>query len=132
MQEAERLVILHLQDVRMSGNEELRRVREKCGADAEVVIARIAANMFDEHVYIFTLEPVQFTIHQPQVPTIAVATDGTQRPEGCQFLCHLDAADVTGMPYLVAGFKVVQVLRIPVAVCVADNTDSVSFSQIRQ
>ena len=44
--------------------------------------------MLDEHIDIFTLEAVEFAIHQPQVTTVAVATDSPERTESSQTLCH--------------------------------------------
>ena len=76
--------------------------------------------MLDEHIDILALETVEFTIHQAQVAPIAVATNSPERSEGCQFLGHLHTADVASMPYLVAGLEVVQILLVPVAVCVAE------------
>ena len=119
VQEVERLVIFHLEDMTMPRDEELRRIGKERGAHAVVVVAGIAADMLDEHVDVLTLEAVQFPIHQPQVAAVAVATDGAQGPERRQPLGHLYGADVAGMPYLVAGLEIMQVFLVPVAMCVA-------------
>ena len=66
----------------MTSHEELRRIGKECRAYAEVIIAWITADMFDEYVDILTLESVQFTIHQPQITAVAVATDSPERSEG--------------------------------------------------
>ena len=49
----------------MTSHEELRRIGKECRTHAEIVVARIAADMFDEYIDILALKPVQFTIHQP-------------------------------------------------------------------
>ena len=103
----------------MAGNEQLGRRGIERGADRRVVVAGIAPNMLDQHVNILTLEAVEFAVHQPQVATVAVAADGTERAERCQPFCHLNGADVARMPYLIARFEVVQVLRVPMGVGVA-------------
>ena len=124
VKQVEGLVILHLQYMRMSRNEELRRIGEKRGAYAGVVVTGIASDMFDEHVGLLTLEAVQFAVHQAQVAAVAVTADSPESSEGSQFLSHLDSADVAGVPYLVAGLEIVQVFLVPIAVRVADDANS--------
>ena len=114
----------------VSGNEELGRAGEERSADRGVVVAGIAADVLDKHVDILALEAVQLTIHEPQVAAVAVAADGAERTEGGQTLGHLHSADIACMPYLVAGFEVMKVLLVPIAMGVADDSDS--FSQTRQ
>ena len=91
----------------MTCHKELRRIGKECRTHAEVVVARIAADMFDKHIDILTLESVQFTIHQPQVSAVAIATDSAEWTEGSQLLCHLYTTDISCVPDLVAGFEVV-------------------------
>ena len=124
MQQIECRVEFHFQYMRMSCHEELWRIGIQQLTDRGVVIAGIAANMFDEHIGLLALKTVQLTIHQSQVAPIAIATDSTQRTELSQSLSHLYTTDVACVPYLVAGFKVVQVLIVPIAVGVADDADS--------
>ena len=90
----------------MTSHEELRRIGKECRTHAEVVVTGIATDMFDEHIDILALKPVQFTIHQPQITAVAVTTDCAKRTEGCQFLCHLHITDISCVPDLVAGFEV--------------------------
>ncbi len=115
----------------MTSHEELRRIGKECRTYAEVVVARIAAYMFDEYIDILALESVQFTIHQPQVSAVAIATDSPERTEGSQFLCHLHTTDISCVPDLVAGFEVVQVLLIPIAVRIAQYTYFLHITLIR-
>ena len=107
----------------MTSHKQLRRIGKECRAYAEIIIAWIATDMFDEHIHIFTLKTVQLTIHQPKVSPVAVATDSPERSEGSQFLCHLHAPDIPGMPDLITRFEVVQILIVPICVGVAENTN---------
>ena len=107
----------------MTSHEELRRIGKECRAYAEVIIAWITADMFDEYVDILTLESVQFTIHQPQIAAVAITTDSPKRTESSQFLCYLHTTDIPCVPDLVAGFEVVQVFLIPIAVCITQNAN---------
>ena len=84
-------------------------------AYAVVVVARVASDVLDEHVDVFALEAVEFAEHQPEVASVAVATDCPEGSEGCEAVGYLDAADVVGVPYLVAGFEVVEVAVVPMA-----------------
>ena len=127
VEETECFVVLHFQDVRVSADEELRRRGVERGANAGVVVARIAADVLDEHVHVLALEAVQLAIHQPKVAAVAVAADGTQRPERSQPLGHLDGADVAGVPDFVAGLEIVQVFLVPIAVGVAEDADFLHF-----
>ena len=103
----------------MSRHEQLRRIGIEHGAHGVVIIAGIATNMLDEHINILALETVLFTIHQPEVATVTVATYSPERTEGSKFLRYLDTTDIAGMPDFIAGFKVMQILIIPVRVGIA-------------
>ena len=91
----------------MSCHKQLRRIGKKRGAHGEIIIPWIAPDMLDEHIDILNLETVQFSIHQPEVAAVAIATDRTERSEGRQLLSHLHTADIPCVPDLVAGFEVV-------------------------
>ena len=78
--------------------------------------------MLDEHIDILHLETVQFTIHQPQVASIAITADSTERTESSQFLSHLHTTDIPCVPYLVAGFEVMEVLLVPVTMRIDQYT----------
>ena len=123
MQQIECFVVFYLEDVRVTSHKQLWRIGIEHGAHGVVIVTWVATDMLDEHIDILALESVQFAIHQAQVAAVAVATDSTERAESLKLLSHLYATDVASMPYLVTGLKVVQVLLIPIAVCVADNTN---------
>ena len=97
----------------MSGDEQLWRIGKECRSHAGIVVSRITADMFDEYIDILALKTVQLMIHQSQVAPVAVAADSTERTERSKSVGYFRRPDVTGMPYLVAGFEVVQVLIIP-------------------
>ena len=80
--------------------------------------------MFDKYIHILTLKTIHLTIHQSQVATIAITADSPKRTELRQTVGHLHTADIPRMPNLVARFEIVQVLIVPVAVCIADDADS--------
>jgi hypothetical protein len=115
--------------MRVSCHKKLRRTGIEQFANRGVVIAGIASDMFDEHIGILAFESVQFTIHKSQVASITIATDSTQRTELSQSFCYLYTTDITCVPYLVAGLEVVQVLIVPIAVGVTD--DSYSLHDLR-
>ena len=109
MQKVQRLVVLHLQYVRVSSHKELWRIGKELRADRGIVVARIAANMLDEHIDILALKTIQLAIHQSQVATIAITTNSTERTESSQLLSHLYATYIACVPNLVAGFKVASI-----------------------
>ena len=124
MEQAEGFIILHLENMGVACDEELWRTSKERGADAWVVTAGITTDMLNEHINIFALKAVQFAIHKSQITTVAVAADGTEWAESRQALSHFYRTDVAGMPYLVAGFEVMQILLVPKRVGVAENSDS--------
>ena len=117
------LIKLHLQDMRMTSNEKLGRIGIERAPDGSIVVPRVTADVFNQHIHILALETVQFPVHQSEVTPVAVAADSPERPEGSQFLGHLHTPDVSGVPDLVAGLEVVQVFVIPIAMGVADNAN---------
>ena len=123
MEQVKRAVELHFQYVRVACDEQLGRRGKECGTYARVVVAGITAYMSHQHVHILTLPSQPFGEHPTEVTAIAVATDSPQRPEGGKSLGHLSRSDVAGMPYLVAGLEVVQVLFVPIGVGIAEYSD---------
>ena len=106
VEQTERLVVFHFQNMTVAADEQLRRHGVDLRAYAAVVVAGIAADMLHQHVNVFAFEPQLLFIHQPQVTAVAVAA---YRPEGSEFsksLSHLCRTDVAGMPYFVAGLEI--------------------------
>jgi hypothetical protein len=80
--------------------------------------------MLNQHIYILALKSVQLAIHQSQVSPIAVTADSAEGTECSQLLGHLNTTNIACMPNLVAGFKVMQVLIIPIAMGIAQYANS--------
>ena len=120
MQQSEQWVVLYLQYVRVSADEELRRSLHYLSAYARVVLAGVATDVLHQYLHLLTLEAQHFGEHEAQVTAVAVAADGTQRTKLSQALREHRRADVATVPYLVAWFEVFQVAVVPVGVGVAD------------
>ncbi len=116
VQHPQRLVILHLQDVRVSADEQLGRMHQQAALYRGVILARIAAYVLHQHLRPLHTEPQRLREEPTDLLPVDIAIHRPQRPEVRQTLCHLQRTDVTGMPYLVARLKVVQVLLVPVSV----------------
>ena len=127
VEQVERLVELHFQDVRVTADEELRRVLEDVGTDARIVVAGVAADMFHEHLSVLAFPAEHLREDAPHVTAVDVAIDGLQWTECRQFLRHFDGADVPGVPDLVAGLEIVEVFLVPVGVGVADDAYLLHF-----
>ena len=122
VEQLERLVVFHFQDVRVSGNEELGWRSIDLRAYAWVVVARISPDVSHQHVHIFTLPLQPFGVYPPQVATVAIAIDGSQRAELIQPLRHFYRPDIASVPNLVTRLEVVQVFIVPIGVGVADDS----------
>lgn len=124
VEQAERAVVLHLQDVRVARDEEPGRSREEHAADAAVVMAGIAADVLHEHVGGFAAEAQHDGEEAAQVAAVAVAAHGTERAEGGEAFGHLERADVARVPYLVTLGEVLRVAVVPVSVRVGEQAYS--------
>ena len=103
----------------MTCHKQLWRIGEERRANAEIVVARITADMFDEHIDILNLESIQFTIHQPQIAAITIAAYSTEGPKSRQFLRYLDATNVTSVPYFITRLEIMEIFLVPIAVRIA-------------
>ena len=119
VQQVQRAVVFHLQYVRVSAYEQLRRRGVYPRPYAGVVVAGVAADVFHQHVGVLAFPSQQFGIHQSQVAPVAVAAHRPEHAELGQAGRHLRRPYVAGVPYLVARLEVVQVLVVPVCVRVA-------------
>ncbi len=108
----------------MASDKKLWRIGIEQAPHRIVIIAGIATDMFDEHIDILTFEAVQFPIHQSEVPPVAVSTDRPERSELRKAFRHLHRPDISCMPYLVTGFEIMQIFRIPIRMRITDNSDS--------
>ena len=122
MEQIEGLVVLYFQNMGMPGYKQLRGRRINQSAHRRIVVARIAADVFDEHVDILAPEAVQLAIHQSEVAPVAVATDGTKGSKLCQPFSHFNRADVACMPNFIAGLEIMQIFVVPIGMGVTDDT----------
>ena len=124
MQQVQLLVVLNLENVAVATDEELGRTGVELVADAPIVATGISSDVRHQDVCALAV-PSQFLgIHQTEVTSVAVADDSTQRTELGQPLGYFHAADVAGMPYLVALGKVFEVFRVPVGVGVGKEANA--------
>ena len=118
VEHVERLVVLHLQDVGMSADEELWRTHHQASHYRGVVLSRITAYVLHHHLGLLHGEAQRLGIEASDVLSVDVSIHCTQGAEGCQALGHLQRADVARVPYFVATFEVFQVLFVPKCVCI--------------
>ena len=86
------------------------------GTYSRVIVTRIATDMRHQHVNILALPAQPLGIYAPQVATVTVAVDSSQRAELVQAFRDLHRADVASMPYIVARLEIVQVFVVPIGV----------------
>ena len=111
----QRLVILHLQYMRVPADEQLWGTHQNAALDGRVVVAGITADMLHQHLRPIHRETENLRIELPYHLPVNFAIHGTEGTESRQLLCHFQRTDVTGMPYFVTALKILQVLFIPVA-----------------
>ena len=108
----------------MTADEEGRRVCSECAPYRGIVVARITANMLDEHVGTLDGEAVYLGVAQADVAPVDVAIHGTEGAEGFELLGYLERTNVARMPHLVALGKVPCVAFIPIAMGVGEEADA--------
>lgn len=98
----------------------IERVRHR-----PVVVARIAADMLQQYVGLLTTEASPFGIAAPHVASVDIAMHGTK--DGLHRLKavrYLHRSDVSGVPDLITLAEVLFVPFVPIAMGVADDTDT--------
>lgn len=78
VQEIECLVGYHLQYMGVSGDEEIGRGGIETALDGAVVVARIAADVLHQDVYLFAAKPQYLGVSAPNVLAIDVSVDGAE------------------------------------------------------
>ncbi len=124
VQQTKFLVVKDLEDVAVTRNEKLGRMRKKKFSDARVVTAWIAANVCHQDVCAFACPSKSLSEESSHVAPVAVAINSSQWAELLQSHGHFQRTNVAGMPYLVARLKVLQVAVVPKGVGVAKQTDA--------
>lgn len=113
-------VVHHLEDMGVPADEEGGRAHEEGAADRGVVVARVSANVLDEHVGSLDGEAVDLWVAQPDIAPIDIAMHSAEGTEGFERLGHLERTNVSGMPHLIALGKVPCVAFVPMAVSVRE------------
>ena len=124
VEKSELLVVHDLEDVAVTGNEELRWLGIEAAADAGIVMTWIAADMLYEYFDAFALEAVFLTEPLADVVTVDVAKHSPQGLYCGKPVGDVETADVACVPYFVALGEIGFVAWIPVAVGVGKKTDS--------
>ena len=127
----ERAVVHGAADVAVSAYEELDGMLLQFGEDVAGPFARIASDVSHPDADTFERETLVLGIAQAHVLPIGVAPDDAARlARGFQSVADGNVDDIAGEPYLVAGFKVLQVAVIPHSVGVAHQADSFHISVV--
>ena len=116
MEQAEPLVVLHLQDMAVAADEELGRTGIDLLAYAGIVAARIAPDMGHQHLGALAVPAELHRKHTAKVASVAITADCPQGTELLKAQGKLERPDIAGMPNLVARLEVFQVSGIPIAV----------------
>ena len=124
VKQAQRGVVLHLEDVRVSANEELGRRGHQASHHAAVVTAGVAADVLHHDVDALAAKANLLGKHAAQVAAVDVAIHGRERMEPAEAQGHLGGADVAGMPNLVDVGKVEGITLVPEAVGVGEQADA--------
>lgn len=124
VEELELGVVLHLQDMAVTANEELGGTGKELVADAPVVTTRVTTDVGHQHVGSFARPAQQFGKHAAEVAAIAVADDGSKGTERGEAVGELHTTDVAGVPDLVALAEVLQVLVVPETMGITQQTNA--------
>lgn len=120
MKAAYRLVVQHLQYMRMPRDEQLWRTGEKCASNRSIIMTRITPYVLDEHIHFLTFKTIDLRIEMTDLIPVDIAIDSPQRLEGRQPACHLHVTDITSMPNLVAFTEVFLITFVPIAMGVGE------------
>ena len=99
--------------MRVAADKQFGRFGEQTSADGRVVIARISADVLDQHLRPVHGEAVDLRIEPANLLSVNVSVHGTQGAESGQSLRHFRRTDIARMPYLVAVPEVFQVFVVP-------------------
>lgn len=125
----EMAVVHSATDVAVSAHEEGDGMLPQFGEDVAGPFAGIATDVGHPDADALERETLVLGITQVHVLTIGVAPDDAARLAcGLQAVANGDVDDITGEPYLVASFKVLQVAIVPQSVGVAHQADGFHIS----
>ena len=102
VQQAERAVVFHLQDVRVAADEQPGRLLEDVGHHRAVVPARVAADVRHPHVHLFAAEAVVAGEKLADVLPVDVAPHAAHGLERLQTVHHVHRPPIARVPHLIA------------------------------
>ena len=100
----------------MAANKELRRICIQLGSYCRGIFTGIAANMGHQYIHLFALKSEFLREFGPDIVAIDVAVYTSERFKSFQLIRNGCCTKITGMPYLVAFFKVLEYSIIEVVV----------------
>ena len=102
--QALQLVVIHdLQDMRMTADEKPRGVSDQLFFHRRIIAGRITADVCHIDFHFFRCPPEFLRIEAPDILSVDVAIDAPQGFEVRQALGQLSGAEISGMPYFIAG-----------------------------
>ena len=124
METVEGFVVVNFENVRVARNEEVGRVGKDFRADASVVVAGVSADVFHQDVGLLHAEAQNFGEQAPHISAVDIAVNGSQRADVGQAVGHFHGADVACVPYFIALGKVFFVALVPIAMGIAEQSNS--------
>ena len=100
----------------VSADEKFRRTCHQAADNRRVVLARIPADMLDQHFRSVHREAVHLREHLPYFLPVYVAVNRPQGTESRQLLGYFYRTDISGMPDFVARFKIFEIFFVPISV----------------
>ena len=122
VEQTERLVVLHLQNMRMTTDKQLGRARQNTPCYRRIVFAGIAANVLHQHFSPLYPKTEGLRIKTTDVLSVNIAIHGTERAESSQTFGHFERTDVARMPDFIACVEILQVFLVPIPVRVGQQT----------
>lgn len=113
---AKLLISHHPQDVRVTTDKEIRRIRSDFLRHSTVISARVAADVRHPNIDAFAFEAIVFGMNRTNLAVVDIPIDSTQRLEFGQLMGHFYRTKITGVPNLVAVLEVLIDRRIDVSV----------------
>lgn len=115
VQASDSRVVHHFQQMRVTRNEEPRRMRINLATDAGIVFAGIAPNVLHQHIHLLTLPPIGLRESDTDIAAVDVAIHRTQWSDFCQSVSHFHDADVARVPNFIAVLEMLCIAFVPTA-----------------
>ena len=115
VEQIERLVILHFQNMRMPADEQFGWMHQYAAPYGRIVLAGVTADVFHQHFRSLDRKAQCLRIKSADVLPVNVSIHSPEGTKSSILLCHLQRNDVAVMPVFVALFKVLQLPLIPIS-----------------